>query len=95
MIFYKGDKVEIYWVLREQYIAKEEIVSKKVYHHVGLSFVVSDFDKDGNIVYKYGGQDSDALIVYPKQVKLLSRSLGNWLRLFSEKLRRKVGMYWQ
>jgi len=86
MIFYKGDKVEIYWVLREQYVPKEDIVTKKAYHHVGFSFVIRDFDADGNIVCKYGNEDSDILIVYPKQIRLLGRSFRNWLKFVSEKI---------
>ena len=92
MIYYKGDKVEVYWVLREQRVSDLNV---KAYHHAGLTFIVDRIDEDGNLIYKHGSGDEDILIVYPKQVKLVGRSWRNWLKYLSHQFRGKLGSYWE
>jgi hypothetical protein len=91
MNYYKGDKVEIYWVLVEQRVKD---ISVGVYHHTGLSFTIDKIDESGNLIYKYGKGDEEFLVVFPKQVKLIKRSLKNWWRYFQDVFREKLGNYY-
>ena len=92
MVYYKGDKVEVYWVFREQRVSDFNV---KAYHYVGLAFTVDRIDENGNLIYKHCSEDEDVLIVYPKQVKLVGRSWRNWLRYLAHQFRNKFGSYWE